>query len=65
MKRILDLAKEKNTEGYVSYRAYHLEKAKTDLKKLCEESEFEVSEELMEEIEKIKFKPAENPFLCY
>lgn len=65
MKKILDLAKEKNTEEYISYRAYYLEKAKTDLKKLCEESEFEVSEELIEEIEKIKSKPAENPFLCY
>ena len=65
MKKILDLTKEKNTEEYISYRAYHLEKTKTDLKKLCEESEFEVSEELIEEIEKIKSKPAENPFLCY
>lgn len=65
MKKILDLEKEKNTEEYISYRAYHLEKAKADLKKLCEESEFEISEELIEEIEKIKSKPAENPFLCY
>ena len=65
MKKILDLTKEKNTEEYISYRAYHLEKAKADLKKLCEESEFKVSEELVEEIEKIKSKPAENPFLCY
>ena len=34
MKKILDLAKEKNIEEYISYRAYHLEKAKADLKKL-------------------------------
>ena len=65
MKKILDLAKEKNIEEYISYRAYHLKKAKADLKKLCEESELEISEELIEEIEKIKSKPAENPFLCY
>ena len=65
MKKFLDSAKEKNIEEYVSYRAYNLEKAKADLKKLCEESEFEVSEELIEEIEKIKSKSAENPFLYY
>ena len=65
MKKILDLAKEKNIEEYISYRAYNLEKAKADLKKLCEESELEISEELIEEIEKIKSKPAENPFLYY
>ena len=36
MKKILDLEKEKNTEEYISYRAYHLERAKADLKKLCD-----------------------------